>query len=46
MFGEFWYNGTEVCTMLEEFWYNGMEIRTMLGGVLVQWYGGAMLGEF
>ena len=43
MFGEFWYNGTEVCTMLEEFWYNGMEILVQwyhVRGVLIQWYGG------
>ena len=37
MLGEFWYNGTEVCTMLGELWYNGMEVCTMFGsfGIMV-----------
>ena len=39
MFGEIWYNGMEVCTMLGEFWYNDMEVCTMFG-FLVQWYVG------
>ena len=37
MFGEIWYNGMEVCTMLGVFWYNGMEVCTMCGEI---WYSG------
>ena len=30
MLGEFWYNGTEVCTMLGEFCYIGTMVRTFV----------------